>query len=198
MRSVHENSLILSTKIRLTCPREFCHPQVTVAVWTPKKFFPLLTRPQGSQGCQKIRFFFLQMKMFSFCAKIAPRRHKLQKTIKIEEKMSNKPCFLGLFWIFLNLGAILAQQTSTGMFSGSRRIFWHPWDLWERINSGDTRVLRFDLIFFVTVAPPGGFFTFMEMLPNVSFIIKTIKKGVFVSTNSHNFIVFRQRHPLKA
>ena len=30
---------------------------ITVAVWTPKKFFPLLTRPQGSQGCQKIRFF---------------------------------------------------------------------------------------------------------------------------------------------
>ena len=86
---------------------------------------PLLIRSQRSQGCQKIRFFFLQMKMFSFCAKIAPRRHKLQKTIKIEEKMLNKPCFLGLFWIFLNLGAILAQQTSTGMFSGSWGIFWH-------------------------------------------------------------------------
>ena len=118
----------------------------TVAVWTPKTFFPLLTRPQGSQGCQKIRFFFLQMKMFSFCAKIAPRGHKLQKTIKIEEKVSNKPCFLGLFWIFLNLGAILAQQTSTGMFSGSWSIFWHPWNPWDQINSGDTRVLRFVLI----------------------------------------------------
>ena len=75
----------------------FSDQTFTVAVWTPKKFFPLLTRPQGSQGCQKIRFFFLQMKMFSFCAKIAPRRHKLQKTIKIEEKMSINPCFLGLF-----------------------------------------------------------------------------------------------------
>ena len=30
----------------------------TVAVWTQKNFFPLLTRPQGSQGCQKITFFF--------------------------------------------------------------------------------------------------------------------------------------------
>ena len=30
----------------------------TVAVWTQKKFFPLLIRPQGSQGCQKITFFF--------------------------------------------------------------------------------------------------------------------------------------------
>ena len=42
-----------------------------VAVWTPKNFFPLLICPQGSQGCQKITFF-LQMIMFSFCAKIAP------------------------------------------------------------------------------------------------------------------------------
>ena len=32
---------------------------VTVAaVWTEKQFIPLLTRPQGSQGCQKIRIFF--------------------------------------------------------------------------------------------------------------------------------------------
>ena len=41
------------------------------------------------------------------------------------------------------------------------------------------------------VAPPGGFFTFMKMLSNV------IKKSVFVSPNSHNFIVFRESHPLK-
>ena len=51
--------------------------QTTVAVWTPQKFFPLLIHPQGSQGCQKITFYFSQMKVFSFCAKIAPKRHKL-------------------------------------------------------------------------------------------------------------------------
>ena len=111
-----------------------------------KKFFPLLTRPQGSQGCQKITFFFLQMKLFSFCAKIAPKRHKLQKPSKLKKKCQKNPCFLRLFQIFFNLGAILAHQTSTGMFSGSWRIFWHPWDPWGRINSGDTRVLRFVLI----------------------------------------------------
>jgi hypothetical protein len=48
------------------------------------------------------------------------------------------------------------------------------------------------------VAPPGRFFTFMKMLPNVSFIIKVIKKSVFVSPNSHNFLVSREIHPLKA
>ena len=38
----------------------------------------------------------------------------------------------------------------------------------------------------------------MKMLPNFSFIIKAIEKSVFVSTNSHNFIVFREGHRLKA
>ena len=52
--------------------------------------------------------------------------------------------------------------------------------------------------YFVTVVPPGGFFTFMKMLPNVSFIIKVIKNSGFVSTNSHNFIVSSESHPLKA
>ena len=44
--------------------------------------------------------------------------------------MSKNPCFLRHFRIFFNLGAILAHQTSNGMFSRS----WHPWG---RINSGD-------------------------------------------------------------
>ena len=118
----------------------------TVAVWTSKKFFPLLIRPQGSRGCQKITFFFLKMKLFSFCAKIAPKRHKLQKTSKLKKKKSKKPCLLRLFQIFFNFGAILAHQTSTGMFTGSWGIFWHPWDPWGCVNSGDTRVLRFVLI----------------------------------------------------
>jgi hypothetical protein len=50
----------------------------------------------------------------------------------------------------------------------------------------------------MTVAPLGGIFTFMKMLPNVSHIIKVIKKSAFVSTNSHNFIVSSESHPLKA
>ena len=71
--------------------------QGTVAVWTPKKFFPLLIRPQGSQGCQKITFFFSQMKVFSFCAKIAPKRHKLKKTSKLKKKCQKNPVFLDIF-----------------------------------------------------------------------------------------------------
>ena len=120
--------------------------QITQPVQTLFLFKSIWIHPQGSQGCQKITFFFLQMKVFSFCAKIALKLYKLQKTVKIEEKSSKKPCFHRHFRIFFNLGAILAHQTSHGMCSGSWPIFWHPWDLLGRINSGDTRVFRFVFI----------------------------------------------------
>ena len=40
-------------------------------------FKSIWIRPQRSQGCQKIRFFFSQIKLLSFWANIAPKRHKL-------------------------------------------------------------------------------------------------------------------------
>ena len=70
---------------------------ITVAVWTQKPFTPLLTRPQGSQGCQKIRFF-LQIKVLSSCAKIAQKRHKLWKLSKLKKKTVRKNhVFLDIF-----------------------------------------------------------------------------------------------------
>ena len=53
--------------------------------------------PQGSQGCQKIRIIFLQIKLLSSCAKIAPKRHKLRKIVTIEKKNVKKPCFHRVF-----------------------------------------------------------------------------------------------------
>ena len=51
---------------------------------------------------------------------------------------------------------------------------------------------------FVTVEPPWRiFFTFMKMLPNVSFISMVIKKSVFVSINSHNLNFSTEMHSLK-
>ena len=85
--------LVLGSSVFLGLEK-ICMNQITVAVWTQKNFFPLLTRPQGSQGCQKITFFFLQMKLFSFCAKIALKRHKLQKPSKLKKKCQKNPVFL--------------------------------------------------------------------------------------------------------
>ena len=51
---------------------------------------------------------------------------------------------------------------------------------------------------FVTVAPPWRiFFTFMKMLPNVSFISMVIEKGVFVTIDSHNHNFSTEMHSLK-
>ena len=158
----------------------------TVAVWTQKTFFPLLIRPQGSQGCQKITFFFLQMKVFSFCAKIALKLYKLQKTVKIEEKSSKKPCFHRHFWIFFNLGAILAHQTSYGMFSGSWPIFWHPWDPWGRVNSGDISVLIFVIDFSVWQSHLADFFHNSQIEGRCHLYWFDMYKNDNVTFKSHN------------
>ena len=51
----------------------------------------------GVPGVSKNHNFFLQIKLLSSCAKIAPKRHKLQKIVKIEKKMSKNPVFLEFF-----------------------------------------------------------------------------------------------------
>ena len=79
----------------------------TVAVWTQNPFTPLLTRPQGSQGCQKIRIIFLQIKVLSSCAKIAQKRHKLQKSSKLKEKCQ-KTLFSQTFSNILQFGGNLS------------------------------------------------------------------------------------------
>ena len=62
----------------------------------------------GVPGVSKNQNFFLQIKLLSFCAKTAPKRHKLQKLSKLKKKT----CFLRVFWLFFKLKAILAHQTS--------------------------------------------------------------------------------------
>ena len=66
--------------------------QPTVAVWTQKNSFNYWRPPQGPRGVKKSHFF-LQMKLFSFCAKIAPKRHKLQKPSKLKKKCQKTPLF---------------------------------------------------------------------------------------------------------
>ena len=89
----------------------------------------------GSEGSQNIRFF-LQIKVLISCAKIA------QIGTNFENHQNwKKNCFLRHFPIFFNLGAILAHQTSIGMFSRSWRIFWHHLHPWGHVNSGDISFL---------------------------------------------------------
>ena len=85
--------------------------------------------PRGPKGVKKSLFFYKWN-----CFLFALRKTQTSKAIKIEAKCQKKNCFPRLFWIFFNFGTILV------------RIFWHPWDTWGRVNSGDARVLRFVLI----------------------------------------------------
>ena len=136
-----------------------------------KKILSTIDAPPGCRGPRVSKHtFFLQMKLFSNCGKIAPKKHKFPKTIKIEERISKKLWFL---WLF-NFGAILAHQISTGMLSGSW-ILWHPWDSWECVNSEDTRVLRF----FCDGVAAWWIFHFYENVTQCQFIIKVIKKKCF-------------------
>ena len=74
----------------------------------------------GVPGGVKNQNFFFTQKVLSYCAKIAPKNHQYWK------KCQKKLFFSRPFQIFFNLGAILAQQTSNGTFSGSWCIFRHP------------------------------------------------------------------------
>ena len=46
---------------------------------------PLLTRPQGSQGCQKMRQDPLNMPVEVWCAKIAPKLKNILKSLRKQE-----------------------------------------------------------------------------------------------------------------
>ena len=51
----------------------------------------------GVPGVSKNQIFFLQIKLLSFCARIAPKRHKLRKIVKIEKKCQKNLVFLEYF-----------------------------------------------------------------------------------------------------
>ena len=60
------------------------------------KFFYNIDAPLGVSGLSK-NHTFLQMKLFPFLAKIAPKRQKLQKPSKLKKKCQKNPCFLDFF-----------------------------------------------------------------------------------------------------
>ena len=62
----------------------------TVAVWPENPFSPLLTRPQGPQGCQMKRNHSLNMPLEVWCAKIDPKLKKLPKNMSNLKKESSK------------------------------------------------------------------------------------------------------------
>ena len=97
---------------------------------------PLLSQLQGWPGCQKIQFFFFQINLLSFCARIEPKLSKLQKTVKIDKRSSKKPCFLIVFRIFSILGSILAQKTTKSKYLSIVPFICHPGHPWSCESNG--------------------------------------------------------------
>ena len=97
---------------------------------------PLLMRPLGSQGCQKMRQDPLNANLEIWCANMEPKLHNLWKTVRKRGFLTLVFAILTVFQRLRNLSSILAHQTSKFKFSGSCCIFWHPWDPWGRVNSG--------------------------------------------------------------
>ena len=62
--------------------------------------------PKGPRGVKKSDFF-LQIKLLSSCSKIDPKRQKLQKSVKIEKKKSQKTLF---FLYLFKYSAIWGQS----------------------------------------------------------------------------------------
>ena len=72
---------------------------------------PLLTRPQGSQGCQKMRQDPLNMPVEVWCAKIAPKLKNIWKSLRKQGFFWHFFPILTVFWSLCLFGAILAHWT---------------------------------------------------------------------------------------
>ena len=97
-----------------------CHHHKIIKTNLKTLASPLLTRPQVSQGCQKMR------------TKIVPKLKNIQKSLG---KQLVFLTFFLQFWWLLKFLSFLAQKENS--FICKRRvIFWHPWDPWGRVNSG--------------------------------------------------------------
>ena len=88
---------------------------------------PLLTRPQGCQGCQKIWKTKLKTTLVSWSAKIQPKLNEIGKTFRKQGFFDNFCSILTVFHSFFNFGWILALQLTRVDFSLVVLIFWHTW-----------------------------------------------------------------------
>ena len=66
--------------------------------------FPLLTRPQGCEGCQKIRETKLKTTLVSWSSKIQSKLNDIQKTFRKQGFFDNFCSILKVFHSFFNFG----------------------------------------------------------------------------------------------
>ena len=69
------------------------------------KISPLLGRPQGPQGCQKMGHYPLNLDLEVWCSNIAPKLNKLQKPSRSHQKWLIFARILQFFQFWLNIRA---------------------------------------------------------------------------------------------
>ena len=79
---------------------------------------PLISCPQGSQGCLEKQNHPLSWNLVDWCAKIGPKTKKVWKTSELTKELSKMMVFWQVFWSFLVLSPILAHQTTKFKLSG--------------------------------------------------------------------------------
>ena len=126
-------------------------------------FTPLLTHPQGVPGVSKIRTTKLKSTLVSWSAKIQPK-----KPIKIELKLSKKPCFLKVFQILFNNQ--FGSNLSTPTYQCGLPDFLTPLATLGNINSEDIIDLRLVFDIFVPQCHLANFFILFKLKPGMTCI----------------------------
>ena len=97
---IHDKSIKVTSGFNLRIMKKSarwrCHTEKSKTN-TKKLISPLLTRSQGCQGCLKMPQDLLNMPYEVWCAKIPPKRHKLQKSSKLNKNCQKTPVFLDIF-----------------------------------------------------------------------------------------------------
>jgi hypothetical protein len=136
----------------------------------------------GMAWVSKNPIFFLQINLFSFCARIEPKLSKLQKTVKIDKRSSKKPCFLIVFRIFSILGSILAQKTTKSKYLSIVPFICHPGHPWSCESSGVITTLISLFKIFQQQRHLVTFFNFPKMKPKITIIdLRLLERSLYAA-----------------
>ena len=114
---------------------------------------------------------------------------------KKPQKWQGKQQKIIVFWSFWVLSPILGHQTAKFKLSGQFRFSRHPWGPSGHLSSWVICISKIYQLFCDSGAALADFFTFMKMLPNVSFISMDIKK-VFLTVSIATISTFLQKGTL--
>jgi len=125
---------------------------------------PLLTRPQGCQGCPKSWTTKLKSTLVSWSAKIQPKLNKIQKTFRKQGFVDNFCSILMVFHSFFNFGWILARALTSILtkyqYTYQVSVYWYLYLVfWFSNTDTDTSYFKnvlkywyFSIVFLISIS----------------------------------------------